>query len=249
MVKPMLNKPMLRSVSIVALVAALACAALPAIAQEAGWIGISIEDQKERGAIVRTVEPNSPAAKAGFKEGDIILEYDKESVIGVQQLVRLVRETPVGRTIDVKIRRDDREQTLQVTTEAILQRPDRTGRFELDVPGIHILTDRLARDFPRVQVNTITVQSGIRVEEITDQLRAFFGVLSDSGVLVSAVDQGSDADKAGLKAGDVITSVDGKSVRTPNEFSREWRAGGSRIALKVFRDKQERDVMVERSNR
>src|SRR5512138_1595640 len=95
----------------------LALTAAPAAAQDAGWIGISIEDQKESGALIRRVEPNSPAERAGLKEGDVIVEFNKEQVIGVQHLTRLVRETPVGRTVDIKIRRDNREQTFQVTTE------------------------------------------------------------------------------------------------------------------------------------
>src|SRR5438132_5122362 len=94
---------------------ALVLAAVPAWAQDSGWIGVSIEDQKDGGAVIRRVEPNSPADKAGLKQGDVILGFGKEDVVGVQQLMRLVRETPVGRTIDVKVRRDNREQTFKVT--------------------------------------------------------------------------------------------------------------------------------------
>src|SRR5438093_11796958 len=146
---------MIRSIYVGVLLAAIVCAAVPALAQQAGWIGISIEEQKEGGAVVRTVEPNSPAAKAGLKEGDVIIQYNKEDVIGVQQLTRLVRETPVGRTVDVKIRRDNREQTLQVTTEGMHQ-AGRLGNFQLNLPDIQIR--------PRVQINTTFVQSGVRVE-------------------------------------------------------------------------------------
>jgi S1-C subfamily serine protease len=160
----------------------------------------------------------------------------------VQQLTRLVRETPAGRTVDVKVRRDGREQTFKVTAERA--GPFRSGRFEFDIPGIHILADRSVRDFPRVQVNTVYVQNGIRVEQMTDQLRDYFGVFSNNGVLVTSVDSGSAAEKAGLKAGDVITAIDGKTIRTPSEFSREMRAG-SRPALKVFREKKERDIKIE----
>ena len=219
-------------------------AAAPALAQEAGWIGINIEDQKDRGAVVHNVEPNSPASKAGLKEGDVIVQYNKQDVIGVQQLTRLVRETPVGRTVEVKVRRDNRDQTFQVTTEAA-RFGDRLGRFELDFPGFHIRTDRRVRDLPRVQVNTTYVQSGIRVEQLTDQLRDFFGVYSNSGVLVTSVDQNSDAQKAGLKAGDVITSVNGRSIRAPAEFSREMRTAGSKPALKIFREKTEREIKMD----
>src|SRR5437762_2485097 len=123
---------------------AMLIAAIPAPAQDSGWLGMSIEDQADRGAIIRRIERNSPAEKAGLKEGDIILEFSKEQVIGVQQLTRLVRETPVGRTVDVKVRRNNDEQSLKVTTE----RGSEFGsnRFELDFPGFHILTDSTNRN-------------------------------------------------------------------------------------------------------
>jgi serine protease Do len=229
---------------VISFMTALVFAAIPALAQDSGWIGVSIEDQKDNGAIVRRIEPNSPAEKAGLREGDVILEFNKEDVVGVQKLTRLVRETPVGRTVDVKVRRDNREQTFKVTTERALAQP-RNGRFELDVPGVHILADRIIRDMPRVQVNTTYIQAGIRVEQLTDQLRDFFGVFSNGGVLVTSVDQGSAADKAGLKAGDVITAVAGRNIRTPSDFSREMRSVGSKGTLKVFRDKKEREIKID----
>src|SRR5437867_13436790 len=89
-------------------------AAVPAVAQESGWIGVSIEDQKDRGAIIRRVEPNSPADKAGLKEGDDIIEFNRQEVMGVQQLTRLVRETQVRPTVHVKDHRDKPEQTFNV---------------------------------------------------------------------------------------------------------------------------------------
>jgi serine protease Do len=222
--------------------AMLLAAAIPVLGQDPGWLGVSIEDQTDSGAIIRRVEPNSPAEKAGLKEGDVILEFNREGVVGAQQLTRLVRETPVGRTVDVKIRRDNREQTLKLTTERGPQFG--SGRFQLDLPDVHIFADRVARDFPRVQVNTVFVQSGIRVEQMTDQLRDFFGVSGNNGVLVASVDSGSAVDKAGLKAGDVITAVDGRTIRNPADFSREMRAD-AKPTLKIIRDKQEREIRVE----
>jgi serine protease Do len=217
-------------------------AAIPALAQDAGWLGISIEDRNEPGAVIRGVEPSSPAEKAGLKQGDVIVEFNKEQVIGVQQLTRLVRETPVGRIVDVKVRRENREETFRVTVE---RGPElRSGRFGLELPNVHILADSVLRDMPKIQVHTVYMQGGIRVEQMTDQLRDFFGVFGNNGVLVTSVDSGSTAEKAGLKAGDVITSIDGKSVQTPAEFGREMRAG-SKPTLKIIRDKQEREIRIE----
>ena len=64
------------------------------------------------------------------------------------------------------------------------------------------------------------------------------------GVLVTSVDRGSAADKAGLKAGDVITTIDGRTIRNPSDFSREMRAN-SKPMVKIVRDKQEREMRIE----
>jgi len=223
-----------------AIVTVIVFAALPALAQEAGWVGISIEDQKDNGAVVRMVEPNSPAEKAGLRQGDVIQQYNKQDVSGVQQLTRLVRETPVGRTVEVKIRRDNRDQTLRVTTE---KTPNNPGRIRAQLPDPGLLRDRITRSIPRVQVYTTFTKSGIQVEQMSDQLRDYFGVSGNYGVLVANVEKNSAAEKGGVKAGDVITSVDGKSIRTPADFNREMR--GSAATLKIFRDKQERELKVE----
>jgi serine protease Do len=220
-------------------------AALPVLAQQPGWLGITIEDQKDSGPIVRSVQPNSPAARAGLKEGDVILEYNKENVIGGQQFSRLVRETPVGRMADLKIRRDNREQTIQVTTEAF-QFPDALSGIDLNIkPNIRVLMDQALRNVPRIEMSTTFVQSGLRVDQMTDQLRDFFGVFSNSGVLVSSVESGSSAEKAGVKAGDVITAVNGENVRSPGDFSREMRMANGKVTLKVMREKQEREIRLE----
>ena len=229
------------------LAAAIILAVIPTFAQQPGWLGISIEDQKDKGPVVRSVEPNSPASKAGLKEGDAITQYNKENVVGVQQLTRLIRETPVGRNVELKVQRDGREQTLQLTTEAA-RFPQGLGNFEFNMPDVHVLVDRANQarlNVPRVEVSTAFVQAGIRVEQLTDQLRDFFGVFGNNGVLVSFVEAGFAAEKAGLKAGDVITTIDGRSVRTPADFSREMRASGGKVTLKIMRDKQEREIKLD----
>lgn len=237
---------MFKRVTII-LAAAIILAAIPASAQQAGWLGISIEDQKDSGPVVRNVEPNSPAEKAGLKEGDVITQYNKENVAGVQQLTRLIRETPVGRSVEMKVQRDGRDQTLQVTTEAA-RFPQGLGNFQFNIPDVHVLVDQanqVRRNLPRVEVSTAYVQAGIRVEQLTDQLREFFGVSGNNGVLVSSVDVGSAAEKAGLKAGDVITTIDGKNIRSPADFSREMRTAGGKDVLKVVRDRQEREIKLD----
>ena len=222
----------------------LTVAAIPAWAQQFGWLGISIDDQRDAGAKVRMVEPNSPAEKAGIKAGDVVLAYNNEKVLGVQQLTRLIRETPVGRTVDVRLQRDGREQTVQVTTEAA-RAFDRLGNIEVNVPEIKTVMADAVRNMPRIEMNTTFVQSGIRVEQMTDQLRDFFGVRGGNGVLVASIEPGSVAEKAGLKPGDVITVVNGRDIRTPADFSREMRAQRGSVTFKIVRDRQERDLKLD----
>ena len=218
-------------------------ATIPAFGQDRGWIGISIAEQSERGVLVRSVEPNSPAEKAGFKANDIILQYGRQDVIGVLQLTRLVSETPVGRIIEVTIRRDNREQTLKVTTE---RAPLTIGGYRIQRPDLSAINDRVVRGIEDVYRSVSISQAGIRVESLTPQLREFFGVKAGEGVLVASVDADSSAGKAGLKAGDVITAIDGRSVSTPAEFGREVRSRTTSFSLKIVRDKQEREIRIER---
>ena len=80
-----------------------------------GWLGVEIsevttEKAKDlklaglRGVVVMDVEPDSPAAKAGLKENDVITQYDGQIVEGTVQFRRLVRETPAGRKVTLEFR-------------------------------------------------------------------------------------------------------------------------------------------------
>ena len=232
---------MIRIKAVLILLAVLV-AATPAFAQERGWIGAAIADQTDGGVLVRSVETNSPAEKAGLQANDVILRYNKQDVVGVVQLTRLVSETPVGRTVDLTIRRDSREQTLKVTTGSA---PFAIGGVRVR-PELSDFGDRITRNIPNIVINSTLSQAGIRVNSMTPQLREFFGVKEGEGVLVSSVDGGSAASKAGVKAGDVITAVDAATVSTPSEFNREVRSRTAAFTLEVVREKQQREIKVER---
>lgn len=222
--------------------------AAPALAQDTGWIGTTIADQTDRGVLVRSVETNSPADRAGLKANDVILQYNKEEVVGVRQLTRLVGETPVGRTVDVTVRRDNREQTFKVTAE---KAPFSIGGLHIQTPDVAVFRDQLRDATRHVEVapfvTTVTMsQGGIRADSLTPQLREFFGVKSGEGVLVSSVEENSAAGRAGLKAGDVITAFDGRTISAPNDLNREMRSRNTGFTLKVVRNKMERDIRVEK---
>jgi serine protease Do len=218
--------------------------AVPAFAQQSGWIGVSIAEQPDRGVLVRSIEPNSPAEKAGLKANDVILQFARQDVVGAMQLTRLVSETPVGRTVDVTIRRDNREQTLKVTTE---KTPFTIGGIRMQHPELSEPGERIQRSIPRIDVITSAqTQQGIRADSLTPQLREFFGVKTANGVLVASVDAGSTGEKAGVKAGDVITAVDGMNIVNPSDFQHAMTGRNGTASLKIVRDKQERELRIDR---
>lgn len=238
-----------------------AAVAVPALAQDQSWVGVTVADQSDRGVLVRNVEANSPAEKAGIKANDVILQYNKQDVVGMRQFSRLVDETPVGRSVDVTVRRDNRDQTVKLTTE---KAEFSTSPFQIRGPnGVHVEVPDFAtvfrnqnqdHDFQVFRNNNNAVevltavsssQAGVRADSLTPQLRDYFGVKPGEGVLVASVDADSQAAKAGLKAGDVVTAVDGKSVSTPQAFNREIRSSTS-YTLKVVRNKQEQSIRVEK---
>ncbi|HEY8548506.1 MAG TPA: PDZ domain-containing protein [Vicinamibacterales bacterium] len=217
----------------------------------------------ETGAVVEEVTGDSPASKAGLKAGDVILEFDGQPVRSARQLERLVDETPAGRTVKMAVQRNGARVDLEVTPEAsrFAWRGRELGPFdpERDLPEVR---RRLERALPRAERQLrrrlpaydfdfdfdLMVPGrprlGVQVQELSGDLPGYFGV--KSGVLVAGVDADSPAAKAGLKAGDVITAVNGQSVDSPMELRREInRVEGKTAQLSVTRDRKAMDVKVE----
>ena len=215
-------------------------------------IGLSIEDvadndAADEGAVVRDVRPGSPAESAGFAEGDIMVEFDGERVRSARQLTRLVQDTPAGRTVGTVVMRDGRRVELEVTPEpassdiaAVVGRLGLGERLE-DV-YTRVLPDaggNFAYDF---RTRFGPVRLGVNVQELSPQLADYFGV--DDGVLVSSVDEESAAADAGLQAGDVITSVDGRSVADSANLRRRLSAvdPGEEVSIGVTRAGRELEL-------
>jgi len=197
--------------------------------------------KEEHGVEVKSVEPDSPASKAGIKESDVVLEYNGQRVEGVQQFIRLVRETPAGRQAKLLISRGGSTQTLTATIGS------REGLGRIG-EGIEISIPRIPEiripDVPRAFTSWRSPTLGIESESLGSQLAEFFGV--KEGVLVRSVTKGSPAEKAGLKAGDVIIKVEDKRVAGPREISSLLRSLGSKktLPVTVVRERKEMTLNI-----
>jgi serine protease Do len=197
----------------------------------------SLNLKEVRGAEVTNVAEDSPAAKAGIKDGDVVLEYEGAAVEGIEQLTRLVRETPVGRQVKISVWRSGAAQTLTATIEARKGTVIRSDGFSMGMP----FSGMPQIEIPRIQMTWQNPVLGIEGESLRsqEQLAEFFGV--KDGVLVKLVRKNSAAEKAGIKAGDVVVKVDDTTVSTSQEITRALRALGSKknFTVTVVRNKKE----------
>jgi serine protease Do len=233
---------------------------------DASYLGIGVAEidserattlnlKEVRGVEVKSVDPNSPAAKAGLKEGDVVLEYNGHRIEGTEQFVRLVHETPVDRQVHLVVWRNGDAQTLTATIghrpeHFSLRRDDGDQEWTLDVPPLPPIPSTLMPEMPPMPEfpNAITVlrggMLGIECENLGSQLAEFFGV--KEGVLVRSVTRNSAAEKAGIRAGDVIVKIDGEAVTSAREITSLLRTARSKRTFPVLlvREKKEMTVNV-----
>jgi serine protease Do len=204
-----------------------------------GWLGLEISEvnadsAKEltlpalRGVQVTNVESDSPGAKAGLKDKDVILTYEGQNIEGTVQFRRMVRETPPGRTIPLGVFRDgsmqtvnievaERGETMRKVFERRIEDNEQPRAFEMPNLAYNFVTP-----MPDL-VDAHTPLLGIAAEDLSGQLGSYFGAPNGEGVLVREVKTGTPADKAGVKAGDVITSVDDKAVKSLHDLRSQLR--------------------------
>jgi serine protease Do len=234
------------------------------------WLGIETHEvtadkvtelklPAERGVVVGRIAPNSPAAKAGLKENDVITEVDGQRVEGTTQFTRMVHEIPAGRTIQLTVWRDAKSQTLSATLGEAehLHRAwmnAEPGAFTFRMPEVEIPDLPEVSEFPSLDMGGGTLvfpgarpRLGIDAEDINGQLGAFFGAPEGEGILVRSVSAGSAAEKAGLKAGDVITTFNGERIRSLGELREKLAAKNDDkpARLEVLRNKNTVTLTVE----
>jgi serine protease Do len=205
----------------------------------------------ERGVEVTMVDQDAPAGKAGLKEQDVILTLNGSDVQSVEQLRRMIRETPPGRTVTLGISRGGQPMTIKV--ELADRKKNFTynfgpngKEFKFNMPTMPVMPVLPDMDLPvSIVVVHSSVRSGLMVENLTPQLGDFFGAKNGQGVLVRSVEKGSRADKAGFHAGDVIVKINGEPIHDSGDFSHALRSRKDNTAsISVIRDRKEQTITI-----
>jgi len=217
----------------------------------AASIGVTIRDvtsedaakakmAQPAGVYVESVREGTAAAKAGLQAGDIVIEFDGERVRSASHFTRLVQESVPDRQVAAVVVRGTSKQMLNVIPEAVgtnflsrnLFRPQ---DLQLQVPrnfNFDVEPNFLRRALP-LSGNAL----GVSVTPLSEQLAAYFGV--KDGVLVNDVTTSSPAASAGLRAGDVITAINGEQVSSAAEITRALRDNRNEtVDISITRDRK-----------
>jgi serine protease Do len=173
-----------------------------------GWLGVQVQRvtadlaksfglDRERGALVADVMPDTPATKAGIERGDIIVEFNGRKIEEMNDLPRVVANTPPDAEVPVKLLRKGQEKVVHVKVAELKE-------------------ERVAASGG----GTLEEGLGMTVQELTPEIARNLGVSESKGVVVTNVEDGTPAEEAGIRRGDVILEINQKKV----ENLRDYRA-------------------------
>jgi serine protease Do len=209
--------------------------------------------KEETGVEITMVDQDAPAGKAGLREQDVILTLNGEKIASVEQLRRMIRETPPGRTITLGISRNGQPMSYRVEladrNNSWADSYDENAKhFHFTMPAMPAIPEVPLPDLD-IPVSIVVVhssaRSGLMVENLTSQLGDYFGVRNGEGVLVRSVEKGSRAEKAGFRAGDVITKVNGEPIHDSGDFTHALRSRkDDSVRISVVRDKREQNITL-----
>ena len=186
-----------------------------------GWMGIAIQeitpalaksfklpDQRKNGVLISDVNEEGPSAAAGLKRGDVIVGFDGKEIKNVSQLRNMVARTIVGRSANVKVLRDGKEQTINVkiaerpSDEMLAKKEPEKPPQETVKPPDNVLASLRVQNLDQATMNQLNIPT------------------KTTGVLINHVEGGSPAESAGLQRGDVIQEVNREPVKSLEDYQR-----------------------------
>jgi serine protease Do len=239
--------------------------------QSQGYLGVTIRDvdsteanslklKDAKGAVIVMVDQDAPACKAGMKPNDVILEMNGQPIEGVEQLRRMLRETPIGKNVDFVISRKGVVSTISVQ----LADKDTLGKTTWDkhqpvpepppslglVGNMGLLGEGGGGGLGGMFTGKVsTLHIGVSLNPVTTELATHMGARSGAtGLLVEKVEKGSPAAEAGLKVGDLVLKVNQDAVVTRADWERVMRENADKtVQITLVREKREVSVTMKPS--
>jgi len=209
------------------------------------WLGVQIEElssnlrrkmdiKAHRGVLIMDVMEDSPAERAGFQEDDVIIQFDGKNVRRPDDITRAIRKHKAGDIVAVELER----KTGKIKVDVELGERPVKWTHKLDIPELHEL---------RVHGLLTSCGLGVQLQELNPDLAEYFGAKPDRGALITEVEDDGPADKAGLKAGDVLLSIEEEDISEPSEIAdilAEYEEGDI-VKVEILRKKETQTVEVE----
>ncbi|NLH78127.1 MAG: PDZ domain-containing protein [Acidobacteria bacterium] len=234
---------------------------------ERGWMGVGIGENREGRTVIGTVEPDSPAALAKLRPGDVVLKLDDRDIPGPDVLAAEIRKKKPGQDVTLKIERDGQPTDVKVKLGELAEDdafkemdarfpglfgqapPGLSAKPKAGTPGAPRGAEPARPGAPRSFEWTSETRKfiGVYCNELNRELAEHFGVKEGTGLLVSRLTEDGPAAKAKVKVGDVIVKVDGKRVATIDELLDIVQAkdSGAKLRLDIVRDGKATTVDVE----
>lgn len=192
------------------------------------FIGILAEPKpaegEQGGVIIRDVSPDSPAAQAGLKQGDVIDKIGAMQIKSFDDLANILASHKAGEKLTFHVRRGGKDENVAVT-----------------------LGQQQARRYGDAPRNRGTAFLGVQSRDLTPELKQKSGVATDAGAVIVEIVPDSPAANSGLREGDVITSFNGQPVSNSEDLRQAVREAGTRkeVTLKVARGKESKELKTQ----
>lgn len=239
-----------------------------------GYLGVDIRDvtgdqlavlklKQPHGAVIIQVDHDAPAGKAGLRENDVVLRLNGQPIAGQDQVRRMLRESPPGKTVVLVISRDGQEMTItaQMANREEVERQAWEQHFIVPEPTEQPAssddtignTPASGPPSPLIRGNsfigTILMSApsytGAILEKMSPQLAGYFGAPSNTGLLVRSVEANSPAALAGMLAGDVVVRADTRTVASTSDWAKAVKQShGQPVTITVLRDKKEQTLTL-----